>query len=179
MFHAVRQVCQDYYSEIPKDTLHTIARSALYSFSITFILTNRKNLLDDANVNFVRPVMAAALGATASLIHALTTPLFNDIFGDNKVRLDRELLKYFFNMTCVYVLWNHLTPYKSHLFTLSVFNIVPLNVFKSEFDLVPTIIEMGQALNGTQSSVPNEIRRIYGILGINVDLGSNSSYISM
>jgi hypothetical protein len=179
MFHAVRQTCQDYYSEIPKNTLHTIARSALYSFSITLFITNYKNLLDDANLNFARPMVAAALGATASCIHALTTPLFNDIFGDNNVRLHRELLKYCFNMTCVYVLWNYLTPYKTHLFALSVFNIIPLNVIKSEFDILPLTLDLVFHLAGIQTNIPRITRQVYGLFGIDVNPGSNSSYISL
>lgn len=80
MLDAVINVCQSYYDNIPSNALSTIGKSAAYSFFISFAFLPK---VAGEPMDMARPIAAAGYAALVSLIHALTTPIFNGIFGDN------------------------------------------------------------------------------------------------
>lgn len=72
MFGAISNVCQSYYNDLPDNTLQTVGKSALFSYSINFILV-KKPLAEPINLS--RTIASAGIACLASLIHSLTNPL--------------------------------------------------------------------------------------------------------
>jgi hypothetical protein len=77
---------------MPEQTLQTIGISAVYTFTY-HLLTMPVVKGRGYEVNLLKPIMAAAAASLASLIHALTTPIFTFIFGDNQVTFCRQGIK--------------------------------------------------------------------------------------
>lgn len=178
VFQSIKNVCQAYYNDLPNDTFQTIGKSALFSFTVTLLLTNSLRKLNDAPINFARPLVAAGVAVTASLIHALTTPIFNYIFGDKETKIYREVLKYFINLSCTYLIFNRLTPYKTHAFALNVFQAWSLNFLKSICEVAPAIIDAVEShLLQRQPIIGDVIRNIVlQPLGVKIEQDSNSTY---
>src|SRR5262249_1486396 len=61
-------------NDIPQNTLNYAAQSAVYSFALTTTLSGG---------NVALGLVGAVVGATASLVHGVTTPLFKDIFRED------------------------------------------------------------------------------------------------
>lgn len=78
VFTAIGQAFQNYYDELPNRILPTIGKSAGITFAVSLIFTrpNAEGLYDMS-----RPLLQAGVAALASTIHALMTPLFNEVFG--------------------------------------------------------------------------------------------------
>jgi hypothetical protein len=80
MLDAIRQMGTRYYNSLPssRQILYSMGTGAALSFAATALLCRKPGGLIDLNPVFT----AAAVAATASLVHALATPLFQDVFGD-------------------------------------------------------------------------------------------------
>jgi hypothetical protein len=92
MLESIRSVCRTYYHEMPEQTLQSIGISAVYTFTY-HLLTMPVVKGRGYEVNLLKPIMAATAASLASLIHALTTPIFTFIFGDNRVTFCRQGIK--------------------------------------------------------------------------------------
>ena len=104
MFDAIKQGCQNYYNQIPDNSLPTIGKSAILSFTITILLSRGTlpNICNSSLEDFRRPLSSAGFAALAAVVHALTTPIFNKIFGDNNQNnFYRESIKHVFNVSLV------------------------------------------------------------------------------
>lgn len=89
MFNTIRQMGVDYYNSLPKAIVSTIGASVILSSGLTVLLCRRSQGV----VDFNQSLMAAAVAATASVIHAVTTPLFKFIFGSLHGTWPVELIK--------------------------------------------------------------------------------------
>ncbi len=169
VFEAIKQTCQTYYNELPNNIPRTVCQSAIYSFTISMVISNLRPSLPEIG----RPLAAAGIAALASLVHALTTPFFNYLFGDQNANFFRETVKFTFNTTLVHLLFNS-TTYKVNLITVHGNWFVPMgmNFLKSSFKLIPDLVDfLGEP------QVANQIRTIYRRLGLEIPLGANSTYI--
>ena len=180
MLNSVSTMCQHYYNEMPKDTFHKVGRSALFSFTVTLIMANPiicKNPATDFSLKLAQPLLTGCIAGTASLIHALTTPLFNAIFGDNKVLLHREIVKWGVNVTCVYLLLDRISPIKTHLFFLTFQSTIPVNMIKTLFNLEFDFMDWVDQSTGA-TGAPNFLRNILRSIGIDFapDPDANSAY---
>ena len=136
---AIVNTCQEYYRQFPSDTVPKMCKSALYSFTITFVLVRNPQIGDPFNV--ARPLLAASVASLASLIYALTNPIFNMIFGDKLLRLHREIIKQIVNVTLSSLLIHYSISSKVNLLALPLIGSVSMNLFKSLFELVPSMVE--------------------------------------
>lgn len=163
MLDAMRQKCQDYYDQIPADTLPVIAKSALFSFSISLILIDRTKPYD-----LTQPLIKGGIAALAACIYSLTAPFFNGAFGDNRHLYHRELLKMFVIVSLTTVIYNSLTIGKVSITALPMLTILSWNVIIASFDAAPAIIDH------MDPAAAQEIRKVYTFLGINSVPGSGS-----
>ncbi len=179
----IQNFCQNYYQEIPKDTFQKVGRSAIYSFSIALVLSNGQQFIKPetvktVSINFARPLLLTSVAVTSSLVYALTTPLFNKIFGDDEIVFHRECIKYCVHLSCSYILLTHLTTFNTHSIGVAVINAIPVNLFLAEFDLLPLAVEKLDAF-GITTNMATDIRNIYRMLGIDVQKNANSLYLTM
>ena len=170
IFDAIKQTCQTYYDQLPNDIPRTVCQSAIYSFTISMVFRNLRLGLPE---NLRQPFAAAGIAALASLVHALTTPLFNSLFGDQNVTYFRETLKYAINGTLVHLLFNS-TSYKINLITLqgNFFGIIGINCLKST---IKGFSDFADFLGNPQ--LANQIRSINRFFSLDIPLGANSTYI--
>jgi hypothetical protein len=173
MFNVVSDVvsdsCDFYYRSLPKDTGAAVLRSGVLTFTVAVI---RLSVSD--NKSLVRPAVAGAVAATASLIHALTQPLFVHMFADDEVKFEREFIKSFFVFSCTYALLNNFSAFKADLVSLTlVFNTVPVHLIKAEFDLAPRLFDFIGA-----NDVAKDVRELYDYVGLGIDKEANSAYYS-
>ena len=131
MLDAIRQSCQNYYDDIPPDTLPTMAKSAIFSFSWT-ILFNR---VPRQPWDITRPLFHAGVAALATLIYSLTTPIFNKIFGDNQILLHREIMKSFVDFSVTTIIISYLTTSKVDLTALPFIKMLSFNILRALYDL--------------------------------------------
>lgn len=84
MLDSIKQWGTSYYDALPSDIVRTVGASAILTFAVRAFFSN-----DMSAVNI--PLINAGIAATASLIHALTTPVFkaflpqthnDDVFGE-------------------------------------------------------------------------------------------------
>lgn len=75
---AINQACQSYYANLPRKIFPTIAKSAGYTFAAALFFSNRNV---QGAIDISRPLLHAGIAALASAIHALMTPLFDQVFG--------------------------------------------------------------------------------------------------
>ena len=103
MLDAAIQSVQDYYNEIPDNTMVCVGTSAVFSFVVAIIThkgTSIAKVFQSSLEDFRRPLFAATCAAMASLIHGLMTPFFNRIFGDNdQNKILREVFKWWFDVS--------------------------------------------------------------------------------
>lgn len=81
----ITQKCQSYYDNLPEAILPSIGQSAGFSFAVGIVFSAAGGGLTDLS----RPLLHGGVAAIASIIHALLTPLFNQIFGPS--RTDKPL----------------------------------------------------------------------------------------
>ncbi len=170
MFNDVRQKCQNYYDHIPSDTLPKMVRSALYTFGIAFVI-NQKNF--GSPYNMAIPLAAAGMAAVASLIYALTTPIFNMVFGDNRILFHRELIKQLVNISFSSTILNYVTTGKVNLFSLNLLGGFSCNIILGLFEIAPTFVDW---LGATAAA--NELREEYKYFGIDAEPGSSSVFLN-
>lgn len=171
MFDTIRQKCQEYYDQIPPDTLSKMAKSALFSFSISLILLNKRS--PGAPWNLSKPLLNAGVAALASFVYALTAPLFNALFGDKHLRFHREIMKNLVVVTLTSTFVNYLTTSKVNFAAFNFVAFLPSNVVISGLDLLPTAADFISAHGLAQAC-----RDGYQYLGLDALSGSSSTYIA-
>lgn len=170
MLETVWNQCKSYYDDIPQDTFRSVGRSAVVSFTVTLLITSRcfGKFAQGEAVDLARPAIAAVIAATATLIHALTTPLFNAIFGDNEVKFEREILKYVCILSCTYQVLNQVSALKEQLVWLVFMRTFPPNLILAELDCLPRVVGLFNA------NLADEIRMGFTAFGCGVDKTSNT-----
>lgn len=171
----VNEEIRKYYENLPDDILPTIGKSFLYTFTACMIACNRKVFSYQTTWTVSRPLGAAFIAATASLIHALATPLFNRIFGDRASAVHREFIKACFVITSMYILVNHLVALKTHVFTLNIFGLIPISLIKSVLLLPAIFIDWVGNLVGADHA-GNPYRSLCEYFGLTIRGDSNSVY---
>lgn len=116
MFGAINYCCQNYYNQIPSDTLKNIGLSGIYSFTASLIILSVSTSINKSP-NTSRVVLCTAIAMVATTIHGATTPLFNQFFDNpnNDFRGYQELIKVLFSIGATHILINQLTPFKINL----------------------------------------------------------------
>lgn len=172
--------CKEYYNEIPSDTLVKVGKSASISFTVYLIVVNSLISMRPIveNLNLKEPLLAAGIAGTASLIHGLTNPLFNRIFR-GRLSFPQEMIKFYVNLTSVYLLFSRMTSFKTNLVGLCFFYTYPTNIFKCLFEFVPFFFGKLDQLSNPPSNNERWIRTIYSALGIEFNPNSNSSYYTL
>jgi|GEM_PF-2302235 len=168
MLNSVIQTCRGYYNDIPVDTFQKVVKSALYSFTATSLLSGWKR---DVLVNLTPPLFAAGIAALASLVYALTTPLFNAIFENNKIEFRQELVKDFCQLPISCVIINYLATGKASLSAMHIVGIASLtwNLLASVFDIIPSLWDAFG-----EPRVARKTRWMLSLLGLAVVPGSSS-----
>jgi hypothetical protein len=139
MLGAVIQGCQDYYDQIPPDTLPKVAKSAVYTFTLTFLFSNKSK--DVAYNNLAAPLFAAGAAALASVIYALTTPFFNMAFRDNRILAHREFAKGIVNLGLTSLALEYITTGKVNLGAMRIFASLSCNLILGGFEMIPTFLD--------------------------------------
>ena len=171
VLQAIYEKCQDYYDQIPADTLPKMVKSALYTFTVTFIFSKK---IPTEPYNLGRPLFAASVASLASLVYALTTPLFNMIFVEERLQFHRECIKQVVNIILTSVLVHYFTATKINVLALPLLGSLSVNLIKSLFDTIPSVAE-------TWSNDPvfaDEIRELYKNWGIDAPAGTSSIFLN-
>lgn len=145
MFNRVGQFCenfsQEYYDQIPADGLKAIGLSAVVSLVASIIIATFSTGANQP-ANLSRVALAVGIGSLASVIHVLTTPIFNYIFDNpnNDFNGFQEFIRVLIDITLTQVLINHTTAFKINLITAlnlqgGNFIILPHNLFKAGSDM--------------------------------------------
>lgn len=177
MLDAIKRGCQYYYDNIPANTMHTVCKSAIYSFTITFIMVNR--LRFDAitkqalPLELTRAYVSAGVAVIASTIYALMTPVFTVAFGDNAIKAHREFIKYFVVAALTYHSTLSIAAFKTYWTAISALDLIPLNslgaminLLKDEFKWLDPQIDL------------TWLENIQNYLGLNPQPGENSAYMT-
>lgn len=173
MLNAIRQTCQDYYNQLPRDTARTVLQSAMFSFTAALLIVKGKSM-KESMVDYTRPLIASGVAALAATIHALATPFFNTIFGNSdQVTFYQEAFK----VIIVRTLTNLLVYYASARtlnFITSQFllELVSTNMVKSGAHLVPRAIDFLFNFN----NYPAERARLRS-WGLDTPDGANTTYL--
>jgi hypothetical protein len=171
VFQAIYEKCQDYYDQIPADTLKKMAISAVSTFTVTFIFSKK---IPTEPYNLGRPLFAAGVATLASLVYALTTPLFNMIFEEERLQFHRECTKQVVNIALNSILVSYFTASKINVLALPLLGSLSINLIKSLFDVVPSVAE-------TWFNDPvfaDELREIYKDWGVDAPAGTSSVFIN-
>jgi hypothetical protein len=119
------------------------------------------------------PLKRAAIAACASLIHALITPFFNDMFGDDEIIFHREVLKSIVSLSISLPLIQYATASKVELlaqeFCQIIFVSSAVSSIRAGFDignfLAPNPLFHAGAINMLRS------------WGLYAEAGTNSTYV--
>ena len=148
MFEAIGGACQYYYDEFPKEVVPTVCKSALFSFTATLIYTSYPS---NSALNVARALFAAGLAALASLVHALITPLFKGVFGNN-FKFIQEYFKFIFVGISLSILVDNFTNSKVNLYAVKMIPLLSLNFLKS----IPySVLNFSEWLNEHMGNNPN------------------------
>jgi hypothetical protein len=171
MFDAIKQKCDYYYSQLPNDIFPKVVRSALYSFSVCFISFNQN---PPVLFNLGRPLIAAGIASLASLIYALTNPIFNIAFGDNRILLHREFIKSVVNIGISSLLINYVTASKVNIFSIVLIVSLSINLLLSVSETIPSTLAW--LLNDPHDA--DELRNWFRWFGIYPEPGSSSVFLN-
>jgi len=169
-----RQRCQDYYEQIPDNTWQTIAKSAVFSFTVVLITQGRvHNAKSAVSIdNYSRPLMAAGIGILATSIHAIATPIFTATFGnDNQLTWYQEFIK----NVVVRVLTTFLVIYiagQNVDVLVGQFGFFSTNLIKSCFHLFPAVFD----IVGNHTAAV-QMRHTLHHWGLDTPDGANTTYI--
>lgn len=185
MFAAIGQKFHDYYDQIPKDTLHTMARSAAFSFTATALTgalpapsvvnTYTTPLMASSTVidAYARPLMASSIGVLATVINALLSPFFTAVFGnDDQVTLYQEFTKGVIVVGLIKLVVSYATGHKVDLIANTQFFFMSTNLIKSLFHILPQLFDKGGYIQEA-----NECRNFLKSWGIDTPPGANTTYI--
>ncbi len=172
MIQAIGDICHYYYDNIPSDTFQTVCKSAIYSYTFSVLLAN-KPAQWEAGINLALPLASAGVAALASLIHALTTPLFNAIFGDKEVYVHREWIKQFTNMTIKTGIVAYLTSTKV--------SFVAHNLGPPSFHLLTSLCKcIPDAYDRTGlNDLADKARAFFRTIHLYPEAGSNAIYLDI
>lgn len=169
MLSAIMQKCYDYYDEIPADTGPKIIKSALYSFTAVWFYHNARQKIFH---NIERPLMTAGQAALASLIYALTVPLFNYAFGDDRIVYHREVIKMIVIDVLTSVIVNYLTTGKVNLLSITVFHGLTWNLILGAFETCADFLDWV----GQDGNISRDLARKVGLAMVP---GSSSVFLSL
>lgn len=184
MLGSISSICQSYYNEIPERTLQTIGISAIYSF--TFHLLSMPVVKGRGyEVNLLRPILAASAAALASLIHALTTPIFRFIFGDNRVYFHRQLMRSLVAILATDAIFNYSTAKKINLIAFQVSPHLPVGLMQAALSDAINLVDWVNTqmivpcfgVNRLQTSGIRIARERFATMGFLPDERSNAIYI--
>ncbi len=174
MFEAIGRVCKGYYDELPSDILQKVGKSGLYSFTVVFIRVpkgeNWWNVRD--------PLFAAGITALASLIHGLTIPIFNKIFGNNELKFHQETIKQLVVCYLTFVLINYITTSKVNLLSVKVFQMMSTNFLKTLLNIYPASCDWLDAHffpNQGYHEMAQKLRTILRLIGLGMEPRGESS----
>lgn len=142
LLNTITNGCQFYYDNIPINTTSTICKSAIYSFTVSFILINHSYIIYDLTtkqalpLELARPFLSATVAGLASTIHALITPIFNCAFGNNQVAYPKELIKYMVTIALTYHLTASYTAFKTYWAMINIFEMFSSNCLGSYFKMM-------------------------------------------
>lgn len=169
---ALSHACQYYYDNLPPDTFQTVCKSAAYSY--TFSLLWRLPSQWAGKLNLALPLSLAGVAALASLIYALTTPIFNAMFGDNEVYIHREWIKEMVNMTIRIGIVAYLTITKVNF--VAAFDLGPpsFHLLTSTLKLAPDACDFIGL-----DFIADNLRSGLRFLHLYPEAGSNSIYLNI
>lgn len=171
IFQVAYDKCRDYYDQIPDDTFEKMAKSALYTFTATFLFSKR-NPLEPYNLS--RPLFAGGVAFLASFIYSITTPIFNMIFGDDELLVHREFIKQVVNITLSSAIIGYFTAAKVSLIALPLVGSLSINLIKSIIDLCPIVVEKWFK----DKPLAKEIRLLFKDWKIDAPAGTGSVFIN-
>ena len=178
MFGVVSNACQSYYDDLPDNTLQTVGKSALLSFSLSLMFKDK--LVGEINLS--QPLASAEIASLASLIYSLTNPIFNKIFGDNNLHFHRELIKAFVNMAIASTLVMYITAGKVDFAAFQWLSGLPVNLIFGQLNDIPTLMDWieGMTFPNFNPQDPNtsgnRIRILASHFGLNAVPGAGSVY---
>ena len=166
MLTDIHQRLNAYYDKIPSNTLVTIAKSAVFSFSVNVMTGGISN----SSLNtYSQPLMAAGIAALASLIHALMSPVFNSIFqNDHQTTFRQEWIKSLVSVGLTGFSLSYATNGKIDLLTQQVFSLISLNLLKSILHLPLYVLSPIEAKKGEDWLIK---------YGLSTSDGANNTYI--
>ncbi len=171
MFNTVKQISRNYCDQIPSDTFPKVAKSALYTFTATLLMSGN---MGTKNINLAHSLFAAGVASLASLIYALINPFFHAAFGDDRVLFHRELIKQVFVAASISVIVDALTVSKVNLLSLKILTGISINLLKGLIESVPSFYDwVGD--HGTA----DQIRQGYQFLGIDAKPGSSTVFFTL
>lgn len=179
MLNPIQQLCAGYWDELPSNIVKNASQSAIYSFAVNVLWSQRGwekiylYLKDPVSrFNVLDPFTTAGIAAFSALIYSFATPIFNRIFGDNKVVIYREMMK---ELVCVIsssVLVSYALASRVNFSAFVIFRFISSNVCKAYLDFIPTLLN---AIN--DSTRLKVIREFYDTLGIQAVPGSSSIFL--
>lgn len=172
MIQAFGNACHYYYDNLPSDTFQTVCKSAIYSYTFSVLWANDMRKWE-AGINLALPLASAGVAALASLIHALTTPLFNAVFGDKEVYFHREWIKQFTNMT--------IKAGVIAYFTSTKVNFVVHNLGPPSFHLATSLLKCLPDMYDWigLDDLANQFRTLFRTLHLYPEAGSNAIYLDI
>jgi hypothetical protein len=141
VFAAATRGFHFYWDNIPDDTVITVGQSALYTFAICLIFRNPTYFSHTGTTDLNPAFKAAGIAACASLVHALVTPIFNYLFGDNEILPHREYLKRLTVVIIVILSVQYATTSKINLVVKDFFRLFPLSLVPSTLRVVGAIVD--------------------------------------
>jgi hypothetical protein len=168
---AIYNKCQDYYEQIPEDLFSKMGKSALFTFTITFVFSKQT---PGQPYNLSRPLFASGVAALASCIYGLSTPIFNMIFGDERLMFPREVIHQIVNITATSILVNYLNASKVNILALPLVASLSVNLLKSGLDLFPAVAENWF----NDPPLADEMRTFFKDWGLDVPDGSSSVFVN-
>lgn len=169
VFNTVHDHFHSYYAQLPVNTLPSVFRSALYSFSVSFILVG----IDSKTIHLTRPLIAAGVSGTAALVHALTNPLFNYIFENHGIKWHQEAIRFIIDVTTTSLLINHVTTLKVQelVFQKTAFWFMSTHVARLGIDLTLSFI------GAVDEEAATQTRNWLGTWGVKFDTEDNPTYL--
>jgi hypothetical protein len=166
MLEAVKDKWVAYYNDVPSGTGRAIAKSVIFSFSWSYFNLDRTNAFD-----VKQPLVNATVAAVAACIYSLTAPIFNYAFGDNRIQVHREMLKYSVNHTLTTLMYVAALSGKVSVAALPFLYILPINAILSSSNL------MLSCIHGLDPRAAQAISQACAAWGLDAPPGSASIHL--
>lgn len=172
MLDGIKQIAQDYYDQIPNNTLRTIGKSAFFSFCASVFIEGTGINKTLTMSLYDRPLMAAGLAAVAAFVHALLTPIFNALFENKReVRFLQEVIKHAIEVSIMRLCVYNVTAQKVNLLGENGFDFTSVNLLKSMCHIGPDFISLFDPITSLK------ISQFLDQWGINTPDGENTTFI--